>query len=66
MIDDSGRAMVYKGYSPDQNRYVAVKVLKPEAQNEPSVVASFVKYAQLAAGSGSMNRTRLMYTPNRR
>ncbi len=49
-IDEGGRAVVYKGFNPAENSYVAVKVLKPEAQNDQTAVASFTKYAQLAAG----------------
>ncbi len=50
MIDDSGRAEVYKGFQPDENRYVAVKVLKPDVQNDQAAVLSFTNYAQQAAG----------------
>jgi hypothetical protein len=43
-VDESGSAMVFKGFQPAMNRYVAVKVLKPSTaplypglQPEPSV-----------------------------
>ena len=34
LIDDSGSAMVYKGFQSAMSRYVAVKVLKPHVTRE--------------------------------
>ena len=48
LIDETARALVYKGFQPSENRYVAVKVLKPEAAQNQAAVQSFNRYAQLA------------------
>jgi len=48
LIDETAQALVYKGFQPSENRYVAVKVLKPEAAQNQAAVQSFNQYAQLA------------------
>jgi serine/threonine protein kinase len=48
LVAESAQAQVYKGYQPSENRYVAVKVLKPEAAQNQAAVQSFNQYAQLA------------------
>lgn len=49
VIDDTGRALVYKGVKSTENRYVAVKVLQPGISTDQAAVQSFKQYAQLAA-----------------
>ena len=46
LIDETAQALVYKGFQPSENRYVAVKVLKPEAAQNQAAVQSFNQYAQ--------------------
>jgi serine/threonine-protein kinase len=43
-----GMGVVYKGFDPDLNRSVAVKVLKPDLSADPSLGRRFVEEAQLA------------------
>ncbi len=38
---------VYKGFQPSMNRYVAVKILAPNAARHPEQVAEFHQYAHI-------------------
>jgi len=49
LIDESGRALVYRGFQASTNRYVAIKVLKEELNQDQSAVQAFSQYAQRAA-----------------
>jgi serine/threonine protein kinase len=49
LIDESGRALVYRGFQASTNRYVAIKVLKSQLTQDPSVVQAYEQYAQRAA-----------------
>lgn len=49
IIDETGTALVYKGFQPSMNRYVAVKVLKPGAAGDPASVQQFTQKSELAA-----------------
>jgi eukaryotic-like serine/threonine-protein kinase len=40
-INETGSALLYKGFQPALNRYVAVKILKPSAARRPEVVQRF-------------------------
>lgn len=48
VIDDGSKALIYKGFQPNKNQYVAVKVLKPAQARDQSAVQSFNQYAKLA------------------
>lgn len=48
LIDDAGNSSVYQGVLTSTDRSVAVKVLKPEAAGEATVVQAFTQYAQIA------------------
>jgi len=49
VIDETGTALVYKGYQPTMNRYVAVKVLKPGVAKDPVSVGQFLQQGELVA-----------------
>ncbi len=49
LIDEGGRAWVFKAFQPSMNRYVAVKVLKPIIASEPGAVEQFVKQSEIIA-----------------
>ena len=46
LIEDTGNAMIYKGFQPNMNRYVAVKVLKSQ---EIASVQRFTQQTELLA-----------------
>ena len=48
-IDERGAALVYKGFQPSMNRYVAIKVLKPHAARDASSAQRFRQAAELTA-----------------
>ncbi len=48
-IDETGAALVYKGFQPSMNRYVALKVLKPGAARDPAIMQAFMQTGELAA-----------------
>jgi serine/threonine protein kinase len=48
-IDDSGSALVYQGFQPEMNRYVAVKILKPSAARNPETVERFTRQGALVS-----------------
>jgi serine/threonine protein kinase len=48
-IDESGAALVYRGFQPSMNRYVAIKVLKPHAARDAAGVQRFRQSAELTA-----------------
>ena len=49
LIDPGGTAVVYKGFQPNMNRYVAVKVLSPSLVQDPAAVQQFKQEAELQA-----------------
>ena len=48
-LDEAGTALVYRGFQPSMNRYVAVKLLKPGQSAEPGVVQQFLQEGELLA-----------------
>jgi serine/threonine protein kinase len=48
-IDEGGAALVYRGFQPSMNRYVAIKVLKPHAARDVATVQRFRQSAELTA-----------------
>lgn len=48
-IDESGSALVFKGFQPAMNRYVAVKVLKPSTARDPVAVQQFLQQGETMA-----------------
>ena len=48
-IDEGGAALVYRGFQPSTNRYVAIKVLKPHAARDEAVAQRFRQSAELTA-----------------
>jgi serine/threonine protein kinase len=48
-IDEGGAALVYRGFQPSMNRYVAIKVLKPHAARDAAAVQRFRQSAELIA-----------------
>ena len=49
LIDQTGQALVYKGFQPSMNRYVALKILKPAAARDQTTVQVFNQFAEMAA-----------------
>lgn len=49
IIDQTGAALVYKGFQPNMNRYVAVKLLKPGVARDPAIVQRFIQQGELLA-----------------
>lgn len=49
-IGDGGMAVVYKAKDKLLNRYIAVKVLRPEFTKDPTFVENFKRESQAAAG----------------
>lgn len=49
LINESGDALVYKGFQPNMNRYVAVKVLKPGVARDPAKVHTFIQLGEINA-----------------
>ena len=49
LIDESGRALVYRGFQASTNRYVAIKMLNSELAQDQFAVQAFEQYAQRAA-----------------
>ena len=54
-IGDGGMAVVYKGRDKLLNRYIAVKILRPEFTKDASFVENFKKESQAAAGLSHPN-----------
>jgi len=48
-VGETDNAIVYKGFQPSMNRYVAVKVLKPGAARDPAAVQQYLQQSGLAA-----------------
>jgi serine/threonine protein kinase len=48
-IDESGNTLVYKGFQPAFNRYVAVKILKPSVSRSLEAVQRFRQQGELLA-----------------
>ena len=48
IIDQSGETFVFKGFQPSKNRYVAIKVLKPDVAQNSAIAQRFLQQAQLA------------------
>lgn len=48
-LDDSGDTMVFKGFQPSMNRYVAIKILKPSATRDPNALQRFLQQGELLA-----------------
>jgi serine/threonine protein kinase len=55
VLDQSGEAMVFKGFQPSMNRYVAVKMLKPSVARDPAAVQQFFQQGELMAQMGHPN-----------
>jgi serine/threonine-protein kinase len=49
LVDDRGRSVVYRGFQASTNRYVAIKVLKEELNQDQAAIQAFEQYAQRAA-----------------
>lgn len=49
-IGDGGMAIVYKGKDRLLNRYVAIKILRPEYVKDEQFIANFIRESQAAAG----------------
>lgn len=54
-IGDGGMAVVYKARCRLLNRYVAIKILKPEYVKNPEIIESFRRESQAAAGLSHNN-----------
>ena len=54
-IGSGGMADVYKAMDRKLNRYVAVKVMKPEFQSDSTFISKFRREAQAAAGLANPN-----------
>ncbi len=54
-IGSGGMADVYKALDQKLNRYVAVKVMKPEFQSDSTFISKFRREAQAAAGLANPN-----------
>jgi len=48
-LDESGDTMVFKGFQPSMNRFVALKMLKPSAARDPNAVQIFIQQGELMA-----------------
>lgn len=49
LVDQAGTALVYKGFQPNMNRYVAVKILSSSLAQNPAAVQQFKQEAELQA-----------------
>ena len=49
-IGEGGMAVVYKGKDRLLNRYVAIKILRPEFTKDEAFIENFKKESQAAAG----------------
>jgi len=49
LLDQAGTAFVYKGYQPQMDRYVAVKVLSPSLVQDPAAIQQFKGATELQA-----------------
>lgn len=54
-IGDGGMAVVYKGKDRLLNRFIAIKILRPEFTKDPSFVENFKRESQAAAGLSHPN-----------
>ena len=54
-IGDGGMAVVYKGKDKLLNRYIAVKILRPEFTKDATFVENFKRESQAAAGLSHPN-----------
>ncbi len=54
-IGDGGMAVVYKARCRLLNRFVAIKILKPEYVKDPNIIESFRRESQAAAGLNHPN-----------
>ncbi len=54
-IGDGGMAVVYKARDRLLNRYIAIKILKPEFAKDPSIIESFRRESQSAAALSHPN-----------
>lgn len=54
-IGDGGMAVVYKGRDKLLNRYIAIKILRPEFTKDASFVENFKRESQAAAGLSHPN-----------
>jgi serine/threonine protein kinase len=48
-INETGNTLVYKGFQPSVNRYVAVKILKPSVARKPEEVQRFRQQGEILA-----------------
>ena len=54
-IGDGGMAVVYKAKDKLLNRYIAIKILRPEFTKDPTFVENFKRESQAAAGLQHQN-----------
>lgn len=54
-IGDGGMAVVYKAKDKLLNRYIAIKILRPEFTKDPTFVENFKRESQAAAGLAHQN-----------
>ncbi len=54
-IGDGGMAVVYKAKDRLLNRYIAIKILRPEFTKDPTFVENFKRESQAAAGLAHQN-----------
>lgn len=49
LLDEHGETMVFKGFQPSMNRYVAIKILKPGAARDPNALQRFLQQGEVLA-----------------
>ena len=49
LIEDTDASLIYKGFQPNMNRYVAVKILKPNLARDPAALGAFTRQNELLA-----------------
>ena len=54
-IGDGGMAVVYKAKDKLLNRFIAIKILRPEFTKDPTFVENFKRESQAAAGLAHQN-----------
>ena len=54
-IGDGGMAVVYKAKDKLLNRFIAIKILRPEFTKDPTFVENFKRESQAAAGLSHQN-----------
>ncbi len=49
LIEETDSALLYKSFQPNMNRYVTVKILKPNLARDPAAVGAFTQQNELLA-----------------